>query len=721
MKKKELLNIRTLRATPKMLRLAAEDYEREWTTTRWGYQYTRTGYQYRLFMRCAIQGAILKVSIFLPKLLRLGARTPVYDVYIDRDARQFLTYSYEKKKWLTGKLDRLEWTQNCWNHTEQWISPADAKLVGQYFGIEIGDYWDILKFQQGVRDEQLECRHKKETDPWDADLAQVPALPKDWECWAAKVGIQENYIFYQYKRGGAKAGWCSYCEREVPITGPRHNSTGRCPRCRKHITFKAMGRAGTVRTKTYELYLMQRCRDGFVIRDFHAALTYRSGKYTSPELHCHEYRRAIYTSQGHPLRAYYWDLYKQRNMRWIITSVCSPRWNGNTAGKVYGRTLPDLSRRGLSRTGLLEYLKRKRLTDPEKYLAVLSEVPQLEQLTKAGLFNLADQCISSCDTIKKRLIGDATSLTRILGIDTPELKRLRANNGGAGYLEWLQFEKSSGKAIPDDVITWFCKENIAPDDLKFIRDRMSTVQVCHYMKRQLKDKHYRRASHMLTTWADYLSMAARFHLDVNNEIVFRTRKLRQRHDELVARSNQDKELSVQIGEAILKHPQVESILQSLVSKYSYMGEEYLVTVPTGVEDIIQEGHYLNHCIASSERYWDRIERGESYLLFLRKTSAPQTPYYTMEVEPCGTVRQLRTFYDNQNDDVKEARDFLREWQAVVAKRITEEDRQAAVVSQILRNQEFEQMRQNNIIIHTGNLSGQRMVDVLTADLMEAMV
>ena len=68
--------------------------------------------------------------------------------------------------------------------------------------------------------------------------------------------------------------------------------------------------------------------------------------------------------------------------------------------------------------------------------------------------------------------------------------------------------------------------------------------------------------------------------------------------------------------------------------------------------------------------------------------------------------------------MKEARDFLREWQAVVAKRITEEDRQAAVVSQILRNQEFEQMRQNNIIIHTGNLSGQRMVDVLTADLME---
>lgn len=140
----------------------------------------------------------------------------------------------------------------------------------------------------------------------------------------------------------------------------------------------------------------------------------------------------------------------------------------------------------------------------------------------------------------------------------------------------------------------------------------------------------------------------------------------------------------------------------------------------GTEEIIEaEDMDKYHCIASSKRYWERIERGESYLMFLRKTSSPQTPYYTMEVEPGGTVRQLRTFYDNQNDDVIEARGFLREWQAVVAKRITEEDRQAAAVSQVLRNQEFKQMRQDNVIIYTGNLAGQRLVDVLTADLMEA--
>ena len=50
----------------------------------------------------------------------------------------------------------------------------------------------ILKFQRAVRDAELERRHRKETDPWDAELSQTPPLPKDWERWVNKVGIQEN-------------------------------------------------------------------------------------------------------------------------------------------------------------------------------------------------------------------------------------------------------------------------------------------------------------------------------------------------------------------------------------------------------------------------------------------------------------------------------------------------------------------------------------------------
>ena len=39
----------------------------------------------------------------------------------------------------------------------------------------------------------------------------MPELPKDWVHWVDKVAVRENYIFYHYKRGGAKTGYCTFC------------------------------------------------------------------------------------------------------------------------------------------------------------------------------------------------------------------------------------------------------------------------------------------------------------------------------------------------------------------------------------------------------------------------------------------------------------------------------------------------------------------------------
>ena len=85
------------------------------------------------------------------------------------------------------------------------------------------------------------------------------------------------------------------------------------------------------------------------------------------------------------------------------------------------------------------------------------------------------------------------------------------------------------------------------------------------------------------------------------------------------------------------------------------------------------------------------------------------------------MRQIRTYYDRQNKDIEDARAFLREWQTEVTKRLTEDDHQKAQESRILREQEFIQMRDNQIRIHTGHLAGRLLVEVLTADLMENMV
>ena len=266
------------------------------------------------------------------------------------------------------------------------------------------------------------------------------------------------------------------------------------------------------------------------------------------------------------------------------------------------------------------------------------------------------------------------------------------------------------------MIKWFCEAKLQAKDIQFIMDRMSPLQICNYLRRNMASENM-SCQQVLTTWKDYLSMAVRFHLDVYDKIVYRTNKLRLRHDELAARSI-SKDVAVQAGEILTRFPHVDEICQSLAEKYSYSDERFTVLVPSGVEEIIYEGRMLHHCISNSDRYWDRIERRESYLLFLRKTKELRQSYYTLEVEPDGTVRQVGTYFDRQDKDIKKIKAFLRGWQAEVVKRLTESDERAAKSSRRLREQEFIQLRQDQVKIHTGDLAGHLLVDVLTADLME---
>ena len=145
-----------------------------------------------------------------------------------------------------------------------------------------------------------------------------------------------------------------------------------------------------------------------------------------------------------------------------------------------------------------------------------------------------------------------------------------------------------------------CQQNISPRDVQFIADRMSMVQVYNYVRRQMPS--FRRNSHeVLRTWEDYLSMAKKLHMDVYDEIVYRTRKLRRRHDDLVLKC-QEKDIELQAEEMEEKFPHVNAICQEIKAKYEYADADYMVVVPDGILDIITEGRALHHCAGSSDRY-----------------------------------------------------------------------------------------------------------------------
>ena len=716
--KKELRALRTLRATPKMMEMAKNDQKIKREYTSWyGYTGKKVMYEYCLFMRCQTLGRYLKVAFFLPEHMRCGSNMPAYELFIDKEAEQYLTWDCRNQKWSEASVINLIFHSVYWVDGKIWINPEGNQTIKRYLGVEKTGFKGIEEYQAKIRAENIERKYKRITDPWDAELNTTPALPKDWKHWCSKVAVRENLIFYDRADKGPSKGQCTYCENTVLIDKPVHNKKIKCPHCGREVTLKSKKKMKYFHTETYYAYLMQRTVAGFVVREFSTRRAYRGEENWKPHVYVSEHRRAFYNKEAKPINTYQFELFRGREHRYCRVDNLQCRWGSPHSGSVYGRTLPSLSKVELSRTGMQEMIKAKTTIDPEWYLALWNQFPQMELLVKAGFERLIEDCQRNRSFLNEVCILDRPGgLAKKMQLDDQRLRRLRTNNGGMCFYRWLRHEKKHNKVIPDEVIRYFAECAIEPSTVSFIADRMSEIQVYNYLRKQ-SNLSSMTAGETVTTWKDYLSMALKFGMDVNDAIIYKASKLKQRHDELVLRGK-IRDMEAEAKKVAEKYPHVEQTLTQIKDIYSYEGKDYCLIVPDRIVDIMVEGRNLNHCVATSDRYMDRIERRESYVIFLRKTEAPMQSYYTLEIEPDGTVRQKRTMYDRQHPDVEKANKFLKQWQKEVAKRLTDQDRALAKKSKELRIEGFNQMRRDHVTINTGFLRGKLLVDVLMADLME---
>lgn len=228
-------------------------------------------------------------------------------------------------------------------------------------------------------------------------------------------------------------------------------------------------------------------------------------------------------------------------------------------------------------------------------------------------------------------------------------------------------------------------------------------------------------------WLDFADMAKRE--GITGKINMFPKDLKAAHDGLLRqrevtnmRENAKRYHEMAAKDAKSKEkefPKVGRVYKRIRKKYEYSDGKFLIAVPEKLEDIIFEGLMLNTCLSRTGRYFERIEDNESYLFFLRKAEEPELPWYTIEAEPGGTVRQKRTKNDCQNSDLQEAEEFLRKWQEVVGKRMTAADKRQAEKSRAARIQEFEELRAKNIKVSYGQAAGRLLADILEKDLMEA--
>lgn len=157
-----------------------------------------------------------------------------------------------------------------------------------------------------------------------------------------------------------------------------------------------------------------------------------------------------------------------------------------------------------------------------------------------------------------------------------------------------------------------------------------------------------------------------------------------------------------------------------LDKYEYSDGTFRIISPTSIDDIYREGITLKHCIHTCDIYFQRIEIRETYLLFLRRCADPSTPWYTIEIEPGGNIRQKKSVLNEAYKDLEEAMPFLRKWQSWVKKNLSEKDKKLAEKSDKARKEGYAQLRKDKKIIWHGSLQGTLLADALESDFMEVI-
>lgn len=719
--KEKLRQLRQLNATETMKKMAESNEGKIQCKNKWGYDRVKER-KYAWYARCQQINGYLKIAIFQPYNIEKGIYTPQYELFINYTGKEYIWRELDEKgnekRWTKSLIENIHlkahWSYEWSSRNMMWLNPEGSRTIKHLLQTREGGYEGIKEWQHKIRKEKATEKFNKKVAPWEEEMKHVPELPEAFEKWWKKEALENNYIFYEYTKTGVREGYCTYCEKNVHITKPRHNKESACTECGRRIIYKSIKKMPQrIRGMRYSFQIIQKFKNGFIVRHFTGSKEYTKDNYKNPKYWKCENMRSIYESGNYKeYIVYVWGNYEQRGMRWYLQGYRYPGYFGNK--KIYTKNITALSRTILKNTALPEMIRHRKSLAVERYLINEQENPVIEQLVKTGLFEIAEDVV----TEKKYINSEAGELSKKLKLDKGRLSRLRKmKKARISHLIWLQYEKNINTQYADEMIEYFAGNTLLPDSFTFLKGHMTYVQIYNYMKRQ-QSLTGERPSQIRVTWNDYINMASKLKMDINNEKVYKPKNLKEKHAgaiELLQKSGMEKQAKT----IEKKFPKVNEVCRTL-QKYEYKGKKYVITAPKNVLDIVREGTILQHCVHTCDYYFDRIQRKETYLLFLRRVETPDTPYYTIEAEPNGNIRQKRTTGDNQNKDVDEAKNFLREWQKEISKRLTQEDKTLAEKSEELRLKEYKELREKGNRVWHGRLAGQLLADVLEDDFMSAV-
>lgn len=638
----------------------------------------------------------------------------ITDRYVmDLSTGEHCNYDYGCDKWKAEKLANVIPGMHAWYSCSDRNVRDQANLIIEK-SVDVG----VKDVSYVIHDLESDYDRSKR---WDAEQRRidrirdlqrkVPPVPADFEEWYFRAtGLDElNYLIFDEKNERYK---CTNCGKKIPADRAkkiRNLQETVCPLCKSKVTPRRNRNQLEISVNGHAALIQKIDEHTVVARHFDCQAEYDvfgrrvvisesqrmfySWKFDKDML-CKKYDRRLYEAQ-----------YGSKQTNSPYENSLDFDWKGNPWNRrCYDAYLYPSDFVNDLVGSELEHQRYMLRAVAQNYVCanigvMLTDVQYddsaavVEFAAKLGFRKVVRQAFSDrmfyYDISHDLYSPRRETINGLKDMPKQDRNRLAAIDGGAVAYEWLTYIRENGVKITDKALALLDDAEIGTDVVDKI-PAFSPDRLCHYITRQQVESYPKlEPKKVYEQWQDYLSMAENLKKNMTDEMIIWPRELKKRHDQLAAEAaekeafyeaQRNKKAAMERErEIVAKFPKAAAALEKIRERYTFTDGTYMIRVPERLYEISQEGYALHHCVGSSDRYFERMDREETYICFLRRCSAPDTPFYTIEVEPGGTIRQHRGMYDEE-PDLDTVKPFLKKWQKHIHKQLTEEDRALAEAS-----------------------------------------
>ncbi len=582
-------------------------------------------------------------------------------------------------RWLTGRIDSILGVDYWYSRKRCAFTDSISRRIyeDRYGVIDDMAHWykKLYDWQSDIVAERLTARHERELAHTNEMMAHVPSTPKGFLSWINDTALAEyHYLVYQSGNRRHTRGYCTCCRNKVSLDTKaqriRRNEHGHCPECGKEIIFMPAGAQLNVYREKYRfenenhkwVCLFQKVKGGIVARFFEAGVRFpgrEANIHRVPHYWHRELCRTFYMD-GKEMESFEYRDYKQSGiLRWCpdADKVCCG------LAITYTRNL----KRVLKGTeyqycalNLFQNTCKGEAIPVWRYMAKYPVNKYFEFMVKTGLTDMLKQKLGDNSYIIRDVLNDnGTTPQEVFNVPKPYVRLIIDMKPSLTELRLIQQCGMDG-VMPkaEEISRWHELFGCDDETLGMVNAHNAHFSLSRFMnyieKQSGRSAGYRypkaEPRDVKSDWKDYIRWAAELGYDLTDTYYLLPSDLHKAHDHAHAEyEKQRSKLKAARNRRIAR--QVKKICASAVKGkgYEMRTDDLMIVVPKDAEDIRREGNIQHHCVGG---YVERVAQGKTMILFVRKVSAPDIPYYTMEWADNHVVQCRGIRNSSMTDEVK---------------------------------------------------------------------